>query len=121
MRVLLSMEFRQPVPGYGSRVEGQPAIGSNLRMLDKALGKAGLRPLSDFVAPRAAAPAAGSDDGWFAAADGLAAVRAAASFLTNTPRALPWWDIAVRELGEVEAVLVAAEAEGVPFCFGLQR
>ncbi len=113
MRLCLQVLVRRPRAKPVAASDGQPALGSNLKLLDKALTKAGLRRLSDFVP----ADPAGSD--WFPAADGLAAVKAAAEYLEATPLALPWSDIAVRELGSVESELAAAG--GARFRFALAR
>ncbi|MBN9523767.1 hypothetical protein J0H58_35535 [bacterium] len=115
MRLCLQVLVRRPRSKPVAVSDGQPALGSNLKLLDKALAKAGLRPLSDFLP----ADPAGGD--WFPATDGLAAVTAAAEYLEATPLALPWSDIAVRELSSVGSELAPAAAEGYRFRFALAR
>jgi hypothetical protein len=127
MGVSLNVVFKKSVPPYGTLSDDHNALGNGLERLDKALTKAGLPTLGQFVSADPAEWRDMDDDDpdalgmpreqWFNPADGLAVVRMVAAYLRAKPKAISWSEDALSELAQVEAELVAAESRKAQFHF----
>ena len=129
MGVSLNVTFDKQVSPYGTLTDDHNALGNGLKQLDKALTRAGLPTLGQFVS---ADPSEWEDMDpddphatalpplqWFDPADGLLAVRSAMAHLRAKPRAVSWSADALDELEQVEAELAAAQKRKARFHFAI--
>lgn len=129
MSVTFSVVFETKVPRHGTLGGDNPALEKAQKQLDRVARAAGLRALSDFESYDPADVAADFDMDvdeaalppveWFAAADGLAAVRALAAHLRANPTAVRGSAKVLEDLASVEAELAAADRAGVRFRFAV--
>lgn len=125
MGVTLNVEFKKPVPRFGTLTDDLPALGNGLERLDKVLEKVGLDTLGRFASTNPDDVEDEDDEyaamlppvQWFKPAAGLKAVRGALDHLQKHPRAMSWSADAVEELERVEKALTAAAKRKVDFHF----
>jgi hypothetical protein len=121
--------FESEVPPHGTLGGDNLAVLNAHRKLDRLARANGLRSLNEFESydPEDVADALDLDPDqvggppmqWFAAADGLAAVRALAAHLRAHPGDLSNSADVVAELAEMESELANAERAGVRFRFAV--
>ena len=132
MGVVICAVFEREVPQHGTLGGDNTALNRDWQRLVKLAKAAKLQPLNDFESYDSEEVAAnldmdpeelGFDPGnmpaaqWFAAADGIAAVRALIAHLRANPKALSRQAEVLDELSSVESELAAAEKAGVRFRF----
>ncbi len=129
MGVSFCVVFRKKVPPYGTLGGDNMALARGYERLDKAAAARGLPTLEQFVSqdPDEMADLLDMDPEemglppiqWFPPAEGLATVRALASFLREDPKAVSQGVVLLEELGRVEAELAAAVGRKSEFRFAL--
>lgn len=111
-------------------INGKP-LSKAVDVLDERAQAKGLRPVMEMVSspPEEVADFMDVDvddlpehlaaEQWFAAADGLKTIRAMIEHLQQHPTAVKASDDVLTDLQDIEAVLVAAEAQQVKFHFSI--
>jgi hypothetical protein len=122
--------FEAEVPPHGTLGGDHPVLLRRQRRLDRLAAEAGLTPLGAFESYDPADAADYSDEGeeppahlpparWFAAADGLAAVRALVAHLSANAGTISGQAEVLEELAQVAGELADALQVGVRFRFAV--